>query len=223
LNTASRDSTMRRLTAVVVVVALTLLVSCSTSRPKPTPTASALPPPATPTGSPLSASPTLTRMVDARVRCGADDLTLRIVPWIEQIGSVNFVVLALTNTGPVPCYLIGYPKIDAIDAQGSLGLTVRRPTRRFFVTMDAPERVALAPRGIGYVLLVQRSCRDFVDRSTVRAASTIELTLPDDTAVLLVTRHTQQFDGTPVDNTLWTCGMDVDESPISSSVEAAER
>jgi len=206
-----------------VAFVVLVMASCATHH---TPTPSVRTPiPATgsPTDSP-TAAPTPT--VLAYTRCNAIDLKLGIVPLLEQIGQYNFVFLSLTNTDATACFLVGYPKIHAYDVRGALPLTFHRPTNGSFANQMAakpPELVRLPPRGVGYVVLAQGSCRDASPPGGIRAATRIVLTLPDDDADLSVTPRTQEFDGSAVKNTLFNCATDVAVTPIGSDPYSAER
>jgi hypothetical protein len=171
----------------------------------------------------VTPSPSPTPTVYAYRSCASGDLKLGISPWLEQIGAVNFVLLTITNKGLTPCYLIGYPSIQAEDAAGVLPLSIKRPTNKYFVTINPPALVRLPSQGIGYVLLVQRSCRDVVDQRGIRNATKIEMTLPNDVDALTVIPHKQAgVDGIVVENSLTSCGDSVDESPFEPSLDAAE-
>lgn len=81
----------------------------------------------------------------------------------------------LTNHGPTPCLLSGYPSVGLYDSSGHLLPFRYGHARSQYITSNPPANVVLTPGGTGYFLLAKYRC----DTGTVSDAATIRIELPD--------------------------------------------
>lgn len=161
-----------------VVILLATLVVAGPLRPGPSkqrvivshPTATTAP-------TPPSATSTSVPSVPASTRCQTSDLKLSIGPPVSEKAQQHSVLLTITNVGPVPCYLYGYPGITLYDATGKLLALSYQRKGDLEVTSAVPQQVNLAVGATGYVLINQNVC----EQQQAASASTLRFIPPDDT------------------------------------------
>jgi len=114
-------------------------------------------------------------------QCRSADLRLAAGPTVSPMTGQNPVPLTMTNVGPAPCVLGGYPTVTFFDAQNNLvPFTVVHGDQE--VTSQPPQSVVIMPGHAGYVLVNKYRC----DLGDVSAATVIDVVPPGQSQTLHV-------------------------------------
>jgi hypothetical protein len=114
--------------------------------------------------------------VDPASRCHTSDLRLAVGRGLALGGATFRLWLILTNAGPAPCSLYGYPGVALIADDGSSYDLPRS-------TMVTPTRIGLEPGGSAAAALTYRTLAREDDDNAFMPAS-ITVTPPDEWAPL---------------------------------------
>jgi hypothetical protein len=102
-------------------------------------------------------------------------------PPVSPMTGQNPVSLTMTNVGPAPCVLDGYPTVTFFDAQNNVvPFSIEHGDQE--VTSESPRSVVIRPRRAGYMLVDKYRC----DLGVVSVASTLDVVPPGQTQALHV-------------------------------------
>ena len=100
-------------------------------------------------------------------------------PPVSPMTGQNPVSLTMTNVGPAPCVLDGYPTVTFFDAQSNVvPFSIEHGDQE--VTSGSPRSVVIRPRHAAYVLVDKYRC----DLGVVSVASAMDVVPPGQTQAL---------------------------------------
>ncbi len=159
---------MRRHGLAVVAISLSLLLgACGTSHPKPVARERSEPSPSTTLAGPLP-SPTVTSPstgntlpstvntspgaskapVSSIVMCEPDALRLNYLVNAQPTMNQSGAFFSFTNTGAVPCWMQGYPGVEALTASGAVApIAFQRAVAFLIPEQPCPCRFRVSPGG----------------------------------------------------------------------------
>jgi hypothetical protein len=100
-------------------------------------------------------------------------------PPVSPMTGQNPVSLTMTNVGPAPCVLDGYPTVTFFDAQSNVvPFSIEHGDQE--VTSESPRSLVIRPHHAGYVLVDKYRC----DLGVVSVASAVDVVPPGQTQAL---------------------------------------